>query len=448
MAKHPFFWWTLVIVTAVTMLAAVACGGGGGSDGNGNGNGSEEFACGSQPTDDPFESTSEIISAEDVLAKDGDATNESVIEWGWMFELTGVPQIQVFGTVTGAGVKFAVQEINDAGGFQVGDTIYRIGLIEKDTRSEVAETVALTNELVRDDEVCVIWGPAAFGEAEATALTQPRRILHLCACQDRASTSLSSPEKAQGESHWAFQTLPEVSGFFLQGALNTKKEFPEFTKVAMLCINTEIGKSVCGFYEEAYEAAGFELVGREDFPTGTTDYRPLLTSLRSAEPDILLNFDDAAAQINLLRQALELDIAPALNTSLTPDLLEPLLGPGVRDKIFLSGGIPRQAHQPTSQKAADYFERFKDDQGGELPAASFVSLLSYDFVYMLVAAMQQAGTVSDTTKIAEALGTLHYNGVAEDDIFFTDRHIAVMGNDDCTVIEGVSDCVHNEPVTD
>ncbi|MCI0849528.1 MAG: ABC transporter substrate-binding protein, partial [Chloroflexi bacterium] len=108
----------------------------------------------------------------------------------------------------------------------------------------------------------------------------------------------------------------------------------------------------------------------------------------------------------------------------------------------------RQAAQPTSDKAAAYFERYEEFAGGTLPPASFVSLLTYDFVYMVVAAMQQAETVTDSTKIAEALETVHYNGVAEDDIFFDERHIAVMGSDDCTVIEGVAECVHNAPDID
>ncbi len=447
MVRRLRCWWTLGALAIALAVAAAACG-----------DGDEEIPpAQASPTEGDRPSAvaspttpaaGELVTPADVLRKDPNVTKTAEIEWGWMFELTGPPQIQVFGEVTGDGVKFAVDEINEAGGFQVGDTIYTIELLEHDTRSDVANTVAIATQLVRDDKVNVIWGPAALGEPEATQITQPNQVLHFCACQDRESTSLTSVEQAQGDSRWAFQTLPAVSGFFLQGALNTKEEFPEFTTVAMLCINTEIGQSVCGFYEEAYAAAGFELVGRENFPPGTTDYSPFLTRVRAEEPDILLNFDDAAAQINLLRQALELDVGKALNTSLTPDLLEPLLGPGVLDKIFLSGGIPRQAAQPTSQAAADYFERYADWKGGDLPPASFVSLLSYDFVYMLVAAMQQAGTVEDTTAISEVLETLHFSGAAEDDVFFDERHIAVMGSDDCTVIRGEADCIHNPPLRD
>jgi hypothetical protein len=52
---------------------------------------------------------------------------------------------------------------------------------------------------------------------------------------------------------------------------------------------------------------------------------------------------------------------------------------------------------------------------------------------MVAAAMQQANSVDDTTAIAKKLETLHYNAVAEDDLFFNSRHLAVHGTEPCVV---------------
>lgn len=106
------------------------------------------FACGDDgedtepPVASPTEGAAEtptpyagvIISPDDVLRKDGTATKTGEVEWGFMFELSG-GLLQFFGQPTGDGVKLAVKEINEAGGFQVGDTIYTIRLIERDTQS-------------------------------------------------------------------------------------------------------------------------------------------------------------------------------------------------------------------------------------------------------------------------------------------------------------------------
>jgi ABC-type branched-subunit amino acid transport system substrate-binding protein len=76
--------------------------------------------------------------------------------------------------------------------------------------------------------------------------------------------------------------------------------------------------------------------------------------------------------------------------------------------------------------------------------------MTYDYAYMVAAAMQQAGTVDDTTAIAKKLETLHYNGVAEDDLFFNSRHLAVHGTEPCVVRTGADDketikCTHVAP---
>ena len=447
MIKRLRVWW-IVGVLLTALLVGAACT----SDDDVDDDGEDATATsaptnGEAATATPFSGT--ILTSEDVLRKDGTATKEVEIEWGWMFELSGPPQIQIFATVTGDGVLFAVQEINDAGGFQIGDTIYKIKPLEHDTESDTNKTIGITRQLIVDDEVNVIWGPASFGEAEATVITQAEQVLHLCACQDRGLTSLSSVEKAAGESHWAFQTLPLVSRFFLQGALNVKEDHPEYERVAIICIDSEIGRSICELYEESYSAAGFEIVGVKVFPPGTSDYTPLLTNLKQQNPDILLNFDDPTAQLNILGQALDMNVASSYNTSLPPDIVQAAFGDRLEGKEVTAGGIPRQATVPTSDAAADYFERYAEFSGGELPLASFVSLLSYDFVYMLVAAMQQAGTVEDTTAIADALETIHYAGAAEDDIYFNEQHFSVIGSDGCIVrFEQPIECSHDAPVRD
>ncbi len=63
--------------------------------------------------------------------------------------------------------------------------------------------------------------------------------------------------------------------------------------------------------------------------------------------------------------------------------------------------------------------------------------------------MQQARTVEDTTKIAEALEQIHFDGVGEDDLYFDDRHIMIAGNDQCYIQGGqYLECFHVPPVTE
>ena len=443
MAKRFGIRWFPLMVLGVLAVSLAACT----DDGGGNGGTS---------TDEPVDSgtatpfTGTILTPEDILEKDGSATNEDEVVWGTMFELSG-GILQGFGEPTSDGVKLAVQEINDEGGFQVGDTVYMIRLIEKDTRSDVATTLAVTQELVRDDGVNVIFGPATLGEPQATQITQPQKVIHICPCQERETTALETKELAQGDSHWAFQTLLPFSILIGNGAKLDLQNNPDTETLALLCQNTETGKDICSRTREAYEAIGVEVLAEEYFPADTTDYSPFLTRIKNAgNPDYLFNFDDPLKQASIVRQALELDVGGRHIASLPANLIRDLVGRDIT-KPVAAGAAPRQHVQPTSEKARLYFERYKAYKGGgDLPLAAFTSLLMYDYVYMLAAAMQQAGTVEDTTAIADAMETLHYNGVAEDDMFFNSRHLGVVGTDPCTVTQEPGQdvqisCEHNAP---
>jgi branched-chain amino acid transport system substrate-binding protein len=378
-----------LIVALLTV--AVACS----SDTDDGATGEPTSSASPNPTSAP---SGDVLTPADILTKDPSVTKHEEIEWGAMFELTG--PLAGFGEPSADGLKMAVQEINDAGGFQVGDTIYTIKLIEHDTRSDIAQSLAVASELLLDDGVDVLWGPAAIGDPEITALTQEREVLHLCPCPERELTSLTSVEQAQDESRWAFQTLPAASRFLPVGAETTRRDYPQFDTFATICVNSATGQAFCDFFKDAYEDAGFDHVAQQLFPAGTTDFSPFITSLKRDDPDLVLNFTDAGvAQFSLLRQSWELDVGRFhISVELPYELWESLVGgAGIRDTYVAAGAAPRGHAQYTSEKARAFFEDKYEPFKGALPPAAFAALLTYDPAYMLMAAMQRAGTVDDTT---------------------------------------------------
>ena len=443
MFSRPRLGWILIALALLISVAAVACS----SDDNGTVS-TDNTPAAVDATPTPYTGT--IVTPEDVIRKDGSATKTAVVDWGFMFELSGPAEVIGFGQPTSDGVKLAVKEINDAGGFQVGDTVYTIHLIEEDTRSDVAQTIAVAQKLVQDDKVKVIFGPATLGETQATTITQQAQVLHLCPCQEREQHALSSVEKAHGESQWAFQTLLPFSLLVSQGARNFHTEWPDLRTMAFICQNTQTGHDICGRTRDAYAAQGVEIIGDiQYFPVGTTDYKPFLTALKAQGAiDFLYNYDNPINTATIVRQALELDVGKLHLVTVPATLVRALVGRPLTVPVS-AGAAPRQGVQPTSQKAAGFFARYAAYKGGQdkLPIANFVSLMTYDYAYMVAAAMQQAGTVDDTTAIVGKLETLHYDGVAEDDLFFNSRHLAVHGTEPCIVQTGADDketieCTH------
>jgi branched-chain amino acid transport system substrate-binding protein len=435
--------WLLVALAACALILFAGCRGTSGGKKTGVGG---ETTIQPSPAAVNTQAPATLVTREDILRKDPNVTNHAELEWGAMFELSG--PLQGFGEPAADGLKMAVEEINAAGGFQVGDTIYTIRLREHDTRSDTSQALAVATELVKDDKVKFIFGPAAVGDVETTAITQHEKVIHLCPCPSREITSLTSVEEAQGDSHWAFQTLPPASRFLAPGARDTRRDYPQFTSFATICVDSVVGKQFCKYFSDAYSAAGFEHTGEVLYPINTTDFRAFLTTLQGENPDIILNFTDAGLdQFQLLRDSWQLDIGKFyIAVALPYDLFEGLVGEGIRSKIVSSGAAPRNTGVYTSEKARAFFEDvYKPYKGGTLPPGAFAALLDYDPAYMLVAAMQRAGTVEDTTRIAEALEEVHYAGVGEDDMYFDWQHLLITGTDSCKLYQGEMTCRHNPP---
>jgi branched-chain amino acid transport system substrate-binding protein len=379
-----------------------------------------------------------------ILSKDAAATKHAEVTWGWLFEQSGA--FAPLGKASGDGVLLAVQEINAAGGFQVGDTIYTITLEQYDSKSDPMAAAAAATELVRDKHVRVLWGPTSPGDIQVANVTQPNHVLHLCPCPERELTLLTGEGPAAGEAHWAFQVAGRQSTFLELLAKDIKREYPNYGAVGGVCSATELGKGYCQFLRDAFVAEGFEFVGERLVPADTTDFSPVLTDLQRQDPDIVMTFLDAGpATFTFVRDATELGVGEMYLVPAAPyELIEGLAGERIRDRIILAGSNPRTEIIPTSEEVNRFLQGvLKPFAGGTLPLGAGTALNTYDAVYMLVAAMEQAGSVDDTDAIVEALERVHFDGLSEDDLFFDSSHIMHSGDDICTVTSGgYQECHH------
>ena len=146
-------------------------------------------------------------------------------------------------------------------------------------------------------------------------------------------------------------------------------------------------------------------------------------------------------------QAVQLDVAPSYF----------LFGvdPGVWKDRGLKSAVPITLScvpvcwgAPPFQAAKDYFDQYFA-LGAPKGVQSSVSLLYYDYVGMFVKAMQAAGTVEDTDKIAAELEKMKYQGaVSQEPLFFNNRHQVTFATEVCLVEPNTSDkfkCAVEQP---
>lgn len=402
---------SMVVVSVALMLLLAACGG----EGDGGGDAAQPAEGGT-------------------TAADGGAET-GVVEFGAICELTG--EVATFGEPACAGIEIAVQEINDAGGFEVDGTTYTIDLEISDDQNDLTTSTGITTGYVEDQGYKFIFGPVFTGQAVPDAqITQSAGALHFSPATGLETILLNEPKEA-----WSglFRTQnPNDIRAQLLG--NATADILEPQTVATLLPDAEETEINEASYSEALEAQGIEVVAKERYPEGTSDFSPFLSRIKQSGADVLALGVEIETATAILRQALELDVADAYFGLYVPTqpALEGATGSPI-DAPFLATYTNPNLDNPATPELEAIAEKMTEYFDGELPTNAFGALWYYDPVHFLVQAMQEAGTVEDTAAIAEVLETSSYEG-ALGTIEFNEQHTMTHAVEVCLVEEGEVDC--------
>ncbi|HYF18080.1 MAG TPA: ABC transporter substrate-binding protein [Ramlibacter sp.] len=311
-----------------------------------------------------------------------------------------------FGTPPVAAIRLAISEINQKG-FVVGDTTYRLQAVEVDNRSEGAATIAGMTRLVEDDKVRIIFGPTASALAnQAQEITVPNKVLHISAAGSWQTLGyLSDPKKPL-----LFGTQQPLSAIARSEVDAIKKLGAR--KFAYISADDDTTKGNMPALLNEAKAQGLAVTTLL-FPPKTTDFSSFVNRAKA---------DGAEATYFLWPQGTAPDVMRAVSEqnagakgfvarNVSPQAaLKLAIGKPLGFPFYSVQGTPSYDYPP-NPKVKAYADRLKA-AAGDLGVAANFSFFTYDFVGMLVAAMQKAGTVEDTAKIAQAMAGLTYEGVA------------------------------------
>lgn len=299
-----------------------------------------------------------------------------------------------------------MHEVNEKG-FKVGATTYRLELLELDNRSEGAVAVAGMTKLIEDDKVKFVFGPTLSSIAnQAQEITVPAKVIQFSAAGSWQSLGyLSDPKK------------PLLFGTQLPLTLIAKIDIDGLKKlgakkVAYMSTDDDTTKGNLPQFLAEAKGAGIA-VTTVLFPPKTADFGSFVTRAKSENVDVIYFLNPQSSAPDVMRAAAELNAVPKgfAGRNISPNAaLKLALGQPVPYPFFTSQGTPSFDYPP-NPKVKAYVERMKGT-GVDLGVTNNFGFYTYDFVHMLAAAMTKAGTVEDTAKIAEALTSMTYNGVA------------------------------------
>lgn len=346
-----------------------------------------------------------LIAAAVALSNQAVSAQETV-KIGQIEALTGATA--TYGWMSAQGTKVAVEEINAKGGFKVGDKTYKIQLLQMDTRGEPREATVQFRKMM-EENVQFVFGPFLtniFNAIEPIANQNNGKFL-LFAGATSAHHALGKPDHDYLLRTWNWDAGSNGFGKLMVDylkKLNTKK-------VAMLFQNDAFGKTAVDIYTGLFKDAGIELQV-ELFEPGTKDFSAALAKLASGKPDILFPGYSDAVLYDIVRQSTESGFGSRFF------LVRGSIGPALKNKDAIADYIayvPKyfEEAEKTEPKTKAFVESYKKIHKRDFPydQAPLCSSSCYDHVYMLVEAMQKAGTVSDVAKIRKALLEMTYDGL-------------------------------------
>lgn len=326
------------------------------------------------------------------------AAGGEVIKVGWLGALTG--DQAVWGNNELNTVKMLFEEYNAKGGVSVGGKTYKLEVVGYDSKGDPQEAVNVTRRLTGQDKVVAILGPNASGSAIpmapileqakvpgiATVATNPKvTVLDGKVKPFNFRVCFIDPYQGAVAAGYAYEVL---------GA----------RKAAILYdVSDDYSQGLREFFIQNFAKLGGTVVADESFKGGDVDFRPQLSKIKAANPDVIFMpyfFKEVALSAN---QARELGITQTLmgGDGWPSDQLISMGAKAVEGSFFVNH---LDYDDPEVQ---GYKARYRAKYGVETELNGY---LVHDAVLLLVAALEKAGVVSGEA-IAQAIPQVEVKGI-------------------------------------
>ena len=326
--------------------------------------------------------------------REDDTTDHTTIKIGYFGDLTG-PTFN-FGQSAINGVLMAASEINQAGGINHR----KIDVVIEDDKGSPEEAARLTAKLIDQDKVVAIIAGGTSGNSRAAS--PKAQASHI----PMISPSSTDPAVTQ-TGNYIFRACfvdtfqGEVMAHF---AINTLKA----QKAAILTdFNSPYSKGLTDYFKLSFARLGGSIVSEQTYTQGDADFKGQLSTIRSAEPDVIYipgYYGDVAL---IAKQARMVGLKQPLlggDGWDAPELWQ--LGGDALNGAYISTHYSVDDPSPAIQQ---FVNQYKQRYGNLLPDAH--AALAFDAARLLFDAIARTGS-TDSDKLRDALAqTKNFNGV-------------------------------------
>jgi len=352
----------------------------------------------------------------------------------------GVPT--ALGTIEGQdslrAAQLAAQEINAAGGVQVGAVKRRVEIVSIDTREAEAgvpvnDALAAMEKLISEKKPAAIVVGAFRSEVLLSAMDMIAKVKLPYLCTIGMSPDFE--KKIAGDyDKYKYNFRLGLSAPFLVGNLGKTMEFikKKFGSDKIYFVHQDVAwaKGTVAGLTKVTQAAGWNVVGSDAYPTGSRDFSSSLTKAKAGGAQVVVPIFDMPESGVLVKQARSMKLPALIAGFISP--AAPATAwttfkgdiDGLVNFLFEPGSIALQT--PRSQAfvaayAKSYGEDVRNKMSGHGPGPS------YDAVHVLAAAISRAGTLDADAVVAQLEKTDMDGAIGK--ITFNKNHQVPYGED-------------------
>jgi branched-chain amino acid transport system substrate-binding protein len=288
----------------------------------------------------------------------------------------------------GEGSKFAaemwLEDVNAAGGLDIGGKKYQVELVIEDNESKAESAVSANTKIITQDEVLIIIGPQSSKQAvPAGQVANDNETPMISPWSTNPNTTLDRP--------WVFRAcfLDDFQG---PAVANFVTEEFGFTKAAVLYdIASDYPKGLAEFFKSAWEdlhGAG-SVVAYESFTTKDSDFSAQLTKIRDSGAEFMFTPQYYNEIALIAQQAHQLGFSQPImgSDSWGSAELIPLCGEDCYNQFFTTHYAAAGATGETKAFIDSY-----NAKHGYIP--DDVAALTWDAFNLAKQAMQDCGTIT------------------------------------------------------
>lgn len=330
---------------------------------------------------------------------------DDTIKVGLNLELTGnIPKV---GEHSRVAAEMFVEELNAAGGVDIGGQNYTFELVTGDNNGTAEGAAAVANKLITQDGIVIMIGPnASVAAVPAGEVANNLETPMISPWSTNPNTTLNRP--------WVFRA-PFLDPF--QGPVVANfatEQFGADKACVLFDVASDYPKGLADNFKLAWEnlhGAG-SVVAFESFTTGDQDFSAQLTNIRATDCQVLFTPQYYSEVPLIVEQAQDLGITIPIVGSDSwgdPQLLE-LCGDACNGFFYSTHYVASGATGATKE----FIDKF-NARHGEIP--SDVGALTWDAMQLAVQALQNCGDLSgdlaaDRTCVRDGLaGITDFEGI-------------------------------------